>query len=249
MTAPRVVILGRVSTADKTQDPQVQVNALQAVGARLGWQVVEVITAKQSAWDAKSAKEVQDKALQPIKEGRADTLAVWALDRVARGSTLDTLSFIQRLEDHYGAQFYSLQEPFLSTAGDKRTRELLMPILAWVAKQESDRKSERMKAKANFKRQAATNGGGNATWGRGKLPSPSDVAAMRAMRARQPPASFRAIAKELGFGLATVHRALQGSVPEAAAEHVGVPRVAGDPEAGGGPERRSGTGAQEQVVA
>ena len=84
-TAPRrVVLLGRVSTADRQQDPENQLGPLRAAAARLEWIVVKEVALKMSDWDETSAAEVRRRALAPIVAGRADTLAVWSLDRNPR---------------------------------------------------------------------------------------------------------------------------------------------------------------------
>lgn len=207
----RVVIVGAVSTADKNQDPESQIKPLQAVADRMGWTVVEVIRFTQSRFDAESEKEVHDKALAPIIEGRADTLAVWAWDRISRGDAEVAFRFIGRLEKHLGASFYSLQEPFLCTASDPEIRKLLLPIIAWVGNMESARKSKRMTAKAASKKEVANRLGQRALWGRGKMPTDEDKRRIHDLKAQGK--TLRAIKDEVGLGLATVHRVLQEPRP------------------------------------
>lgn len=207
----RVVIVGAVSTKDKNQDPESQIRPLQAAADRMGWTVVDVLRFKQSRFDADSEKEVHDEALKPIIEGRADTLMVWAWDRISRGDAEVAFRFIGRLEKHLGASFYSLQEPFLSTASDPEIRKLLLPIIAWVGNMESDRKSKRMTAKAAQKKEVANRLGQRALWGRGKMPTDADKRRIHDLKAQGK--TLRAIKAELGFGLATVHRVLQEPRP------------------------------------
>ena len=152
----RVVLLGRVSRGERNQDPESQLAPLRAATARLGWVIVEEIALVQSAWDESSAAEVRRKALAPIVEGRADTLGIWALDRVCRGGIEAAFSLLAELEQHLGANLFSLQEPFLSTAtADRQARELMVAMMSWVAKWESQRKSDRLKAKVHSKKQKA----------------------------------------------------------------------------------------------
>lgn len=203
----KAVILARVSRGERTQDPEAQVTALQAAAQRHGWQVVDVVRRVQSGWTEDDAREVEEAALLPIKEGRADVLMVWALDRLVRTGPLGALRCIGNLEKHLGAKLFSLQEPFLSTAADPATRELLLPIIAWVAKQESQRKSERLQAKAHHKRQTAERLGQRARWGRGQMPTQQDVQAILAAKGQK---SVRALAQETGLSVGTVHNILQG---------------------------------------
>jgi DNA invertase Pin-like site-specific DNA recombinase len=210
----RCVLLGRVSTADRQQDPENQLAPLRAAAARLGWVVVEEIALKQSAWDEASAADVRRRALAPIVAGKADTLVVWSLDRVCRGGIEAAFAFLRELEQHLGAHLFSLNEPFLCTANaDPQTRELLLSLLAWVAKWESQRKSERLKAKVVTKRNRAGALGQRAGWGGGTkgghggvLASAEDVARVRALKAGG--ASVRAIGRALGLSKSQVQRIL-----------------------------------------
>jgi DNA invertase Pin-like site-specific DNA recombinase len=208
--ARRVVLLARVSTTDKGQEPENQLGPLRAIVARHGWSVADEIALKQSAWDESSAAEVKRKALAPIVEGRADILAVWALDRLVRGGIEAAFSFLRELEGHHGAEFFSLQEPFLSTASaDRQTRELMISLLSWIAKWESQRKSERLKASAQTKRaRVGSLEGRRAVWGPGHLASASEIAAARELRAGG--ASLRAIASRLWLSKSAGGRLLAG---------------------------------------
>ncbi len=204
----RAVLLGRVSTEDKTQDPQVQVAALQAAADRLGWPVVRVVVKQQSAWSSKSAREVQEAVLKACDEEGAQVVMVEALDRIARGKPLATMRFItEELEGHHGIRFWSRREPFLSTSAGP-TRDLLLPLFAWIAEQESGQKSERGKQKAQFKRQAAEKLGQRATWGRGAMATDADRRRVHDLRNAAPPLTVRAIAQALELSVGSVSRIL-----------------------------------------
>lgn len=200
----RVVLLARVSRGERTQDPESQLIALRAAAQRQGWTIAKELTFKLSAWDDQEAAKVQQDALAPIEAGDADTIAVWAWDRLDRGGIESAFRLISRLERHLGASFYSLQEPFLSTAtADPEMRELMLALAAWTAKRESQRKSERLKAKAATKRARAQSLGERARWGRGSMPSSKDIERIRSMRSGG--ATVRAIAAEVGLSVGTVH--------------------------------------------
>lgn len=223
----RVVLGVRVSTDDKNQDPTNQLVPLRAAVARLGWTVAEeVIIEGLSAWNPKTAAEVKRRFLAPIVAGRADTLALWALDRAVRGGIEPTLAFIRHLEEHLGASLFSLQEPWASSATqDPATRELVASMMAWVAERESARKSERVRAKVHAKRNRASVLGQSAKWGEGVLATPEQVAEVRRLRAEGSPRhaqhngrpsggmSVRDIATAVGLSKSQVHRILATSVP------------------------------------
>ncbi|MBE2253873.1 MAG: recombinase family protein, partial [Myxococcus sp.] len=134
-----------------------------------------------------------------------DTLMVWSWDRYSREGIEGAFRELRHLEDHLGAAFWSLQEPFLSTAtADKQQRELLLSIVAWAARWESQRKSERLKAKVKTKRNRAESLGQSARWGRGRLASEEEIAKVRDLRALG--RSVRAISAAVGISKSQVQR-------------------------------------------
>lgn len=204
----KAVVFARVSRGERTQDPTAQLEALRAAAARHGWEVAEEVTRICSAWDAKTSLEAQQAALQPILAGKADVLMVWSLDRLVRGGAERAFAVVGELERHHGASLFSLQEPFLSTAtSDPATRELLLPIIAWVGKWESQRKSDRLTAKAATKRQAAGKLGQRALWGRGYMATDDERAQVMELRERGE--SIRSIARRLELSVGNVHRILK----------------------------------------
>jgi DNA invertase Pin-like site-specific DNA recombinase len=203
----RAVLLGRVSRGEKQQDPANQLVPLRAAAQRLGYVVVKEMALKLSAWDGDAAAAVRRQALGPIESGDADTLMVWSWDRYSREGIEGAFRELRHLEDHLGAAFYSLQEPFLSTAtADKQQRELLLSIVAWAARWESQRKSDRLKAKVVAKRARSAALGQTAHWGLGKLASDAQVARARYLRLKG--ATVREIGKQVGISKSQVGRIL-----------------------------------------
>lgn len=76
--------------------------------------------------------------------GDFDVLLVWALDRLSRQGPAAILGIVERLEN-MNVKVWSYQESWLEDAGASH-RELLLSIAGWIAKQESQRHSERVKA-------------------------------------------------------------------------------------------------------
>jgi putative DNA-invertase from lambdoid prophage Rac len=68
---------------------------------------------------------------------------VWALDRLSREGAHAVLSLIHRL-NLYGVRVLSYQESWTEAPGE--LGELLFAIAGWVARMESQRRSERTKA-------------------------------------------------------------------------------------------------------
>lgn len=79
----RVIGYVRVSTAKQDVSPEVQISALEAEAARQGW---ELTICREEAASAKSLKNrpVLADALDSLKAGKADALAVSKLDRLSR---------------------------------------------------------------------------------------------------------------------------------------------------------------------
>lgn len=72
-----------------------------------------------------------------------DVLLFWSLDRLSREGTIKTLEYLQLLTDNE-IQYHSYKEPILSSLGPYS--EVVIALLATIAKQERLRISERVKA-------------------------------------------------------------------------------------------------------
>ena len=73
-----------------------------------------------------------------------DTTPFWALDRFTREGLQKTIYYLQQL-DNFGVNFHSFTEPYLNT-DQEFVRDILISVLASLAKQERRRISERTKA-------------------------------------------------------------------------------------------------------
>ena len=133
----KAAIYARVSTSK--QETANQVQALTAWAESRGFEVVKVYQEAESAWCGGHQHEL---ALLKgaAKHGRFDTVLVWALDRLSREGPLKVLQLVQWFQLH-GVKLMSYQEAWTWT--DSPMTELLYSITAWVAKYESERKSER----------------------------------------------------------------------------------------------------------
>lgn len=144
-TAPhRVVAYVRVSkdrhdeTSTETQEA-----AARSLCAAHGWQMVEVVVERgRSAYgNGRQRRPGLLRARQLIEAGAADVFMVWKLDRAAR-NTLDLLELVEWLRAQ-DAQFVSVTERFDTTSP---TGELLLTILAALARMESATKADRTRA-------------------------------------------------------------------------------------------------------
>jgi putative DNA-invertase from lambdoid prophage Rac len=83
-------------------------------------------------------------ALDSARSGRFDVLLCWALDRLSREGVEATLTLLRQFRER-GVLVWSLQESWTETS-DPRMAELLSSLFAWMAAEESRRRSERVRA-------------------------------------------------------------------------------------------------------
>ena len=136
----RVCIYSRVSTG--RQDTENQRMVLEEWAKQRDWEVVELYEEVESAWrnghQAELARLKTDAARRKF-----EIVLVWALDRLSREGALAILSLVSRLKQ-YGVQIISYEESWTEAPGD--LAEILYSIAGWVARMESQRRSERTKA-------------------------------------------------------------------------------------------------------
>ncbi len=138
----KVVLYLRVSTTEQNVDNQLP--ALEAYADSRGWQIVEVYRENESAWKSGHQKELA-RLLADCRNGtpRVDVLLVWALDRLSREGAAAILNLVNTFKA-YGIRVISYQESWTEAPG--AIGEVLYAIAGWVAKMESERRSERTKA-------------------------------------------------------------------------------------------------------
>lgn len=136
----RAVIYARVSTDE--QDYTQQVKTLEGWARSRGWDLVGVYTENASAWSAGHQAELA-RIFDDARRRKFELVIVWALDRVCREGSLAILERVHRLA-LFGVKLISYQEAWTEAPGE--FGELLLAITGWVARMESTRKSERVKA-------------------------------------------------------------------------------------------------------
>lgn len=142
--ATRAAVWARVSTAD--QHPENQ--KLAEWAQRRDVQVVREFTVLDSAWKSTNGKGKQfDSAraelLEGARRGEYQLVVIWSLDRWSRRGIRDSLATLERLWE-LGCDVWSQQEPFVEVPSE--IRPLMVSVFAWMAEQESKRRSERTKA-------------------------------------------------------------------------------------------------------
>ena len=183
-------IYARVSTADKGQDPEMQLRELREYCERRGWEYE--VFADPGYSGAKVNRPELDRMMSLCRKRRFGAVVVYRFDRFARS----TKHLVDALEEfgHLGIEFVSLHEQVdTSTPNGK----LLFHIFAAISEFERALIRERIKsgisnARAKGKRL-------------GRPPANPDVQLIQAMR--RDGRSWRHIASALGLPVTTVRRA------------------------------------------
>ena len=136
----KAAIYSRVSTSQ--QDANNQTSALMDWAKQRGFEVVKVYKEEESAWRNGHQRELAN-LIDDSGKRRFQAVLVWALDRLSREGALAILSLVQKLSV-YGVKVLSYQESWTEAPGEMS--ELLYALTGWVARMESQRRSERTKA-------------------------------------------------------------------------------------------------------
>jgi len=136
----KVVIYSRISTTD--QNPINQSMVLDDWAKQRGYEVINIYSETESAWKNGHQKELSH-LLDDARKRRFEAVLVWALDRLSREGPLAILTLVNRLKN-CGVKVLSYQESWTEAPGE--LGELLYALAGWVAKMESQRRSERTKA-------------------------------------------------------------------------------------------------------
>jgi DNA invertase Pin-like site-specific DNA recombinase len=191
----------RTSTDNRGQDPKLQRADLDHVCQQRGWNVVKVYEVEESAFGKKPREQFQ-MMLEDARKGKFQVLVVWSMDRFSREGEWSVSRIMASLQDWH-VTFYSYNEPFLDTSGP--FAGFLIPLFAWLARQESLRKGRAVKlgmekAKAN----GSHIGRPRVTSRRGFSDQFNNVVE----RLNNGDLSHRKAAKELKIGYATLKRLL-----------------------------------------
>jgi putative DNA-invertase from lambdoid prophage Rac len=134
----------RVSTGE--QETGNQVADTDRFVTHHGYVVTRTFVMDDTAWKNGGGPEYKANikaALDAAWRGEFQVLIVWALDRIVRTGVEEALRLIRQFRER-GVTLVSIQEPWLN--GSPEITDVLVAFAAWMAEQESKRKSERIKA-------------------------------------------------------------------------------------------------------
>ena len=191
----RAVIYARVSTKDKGQEPENQLQQLREFAKTQNWEIVREYVDHVSG---KTSDRAQFKKLfADAAKRRFDLVLFWSLDRFSREGALQTLKHLELLAS-YGVGFRSYSEQYLDSCGI--FKDAILSIIATVAKQERILKSDRTTAGLARARREGRIGG------RPGLVLDRD----RVMRMDEEGYSQQEIGDELGCSQISIYRILRG---------------------------------------
>jgi DNA invertase Pin-like site-specific DNA recombinase len=138
------------------------------------------------------------KMLLHASQRKFDVLLFWALDRLTREGTLATLQYLERLTS-YQVGYKSFTEPYLDSCGT--FKDVVISLLATMAKQERIRMGERVRAGIAQARRAGKRLGRPPL----RVLTAEDITKLRKERARTK-APFRTLATKYQISVFTAHR-------------------------------------------
>jgi len=132
----------RVSTETQTVDNQLP--DIQRRALALGYPHLAIYAENESAWRVGHQHELA-RLLAGLKSSQHhyEVLFVWSLDRLTRQGIPAIFELINTLSK-YGCRVISLRESWTEVIGP--AYDLFLALTAWIAKFESDRQSERVRA-------------------------------------------------------------------------------------------------------
>lgn len=186
----KCAIYVRVST--EKQEAENQLIALREYAARSGWEIfkeyVDIISGKERS------RPAFDQLFQDAHKLLFDVVLFWDLSRFSRSGTLFTLQKLQELQG-LGIDYISYQEQYITTLGP--FKDVLISIMATLAKLERERISERTKAGLERARKQGKKIG---------RPKISKYQRKRAIELYEEVHSIRAVSKRMRLGYGTVHK-------------------------------------------
>ena len=189
LTISRVALYARVSTLNG-QDPGMQLSELREYAARRGW-IISGEYVDQGVSGSKESRPELNRLTADAHRRVFDAVLVWKIDRYGRSLK----HLVNALADlsAYGVAFVSLRDNLdLSTPSGR----LMFQIIGAMAEFERALIQERVKAGLRNAR-----GKGRKLGRPRRIVDSSKVAALRATGA-----SWRAISRQMGVGVATLYR-------------------------------------------
>jgi DNA invertase Pin-like site-specific DNA recombinase len=150
----RAALYARVSTVDKDQNPEVQLDQLRRFCAEAGWEITGEYVDKAPATDFVGRKD-WTRLMKDASLRKFNVLLVWRLDRAFR-SVIDGANIIEILKS-YGVGFRSYSESMIDTTTPMG--QFVFNISAAWAQLERDNIGQRVLAGMEYAKRKGTRSG------------------------------------------------------------------------------------------
>lgn len=205
-----IVIYNRVSTDE--QNPENQLEDCKSIRPKNQKQDTfrdyTLFEERQSAWKDTRRPEFE-KIRYLIKAKKIKDLIVWDLDRLYRNRK-SLIAFFEYCKI-YGCKIHSFRQPWLNDINDMQEpwgeiiHSLMLQIMGWLAQDESDKKSKRVKAAVRRKEGKPTKSYKGNIWGRKPI---STFKRNRINELHKENMTIRRIAFEIGVSKSIVHKTI-----------------------------------------
>jgi DNA invertase Pin-like site-specific DNA recombinase len=138
----KAAIYARVSTRDQESDNQLA--QLREYCSRAGHELIGTYVDHVSGSKGAEKRIEFARMFEDAAKRRFSLLVFWDVSRLSREGMAATVNHLQRLGS-YGCQFHSFQEPILSS-DNELVRDIVLAVMAALAKAERLKISERTKA-------------------------------------------------------------------------------------------------------
>ncbi len=200
------IIYNRTSTGE--QNPENQLADCKTIMERLEIKDYEVLQEQQSAFKQKE-RPIFQSIINAIRKREIKVLVVWDFDRLYRNRK-KTLEFM-RTYSKFGLKVYSFRQQFMENINEmpepwnEIIYDLMLQIVAWMAEDESKKKSARIKAAVRINKKGKTISYKGNIWGRKAVP---EKVKMEIIKLREQGKSLREIASEVYYWDASKHKKL-----------------------------------------
>jgi len=198
MELVKIAIYCRVSTRDKGQETANQRLQLEKFARKQGWKVAAVYEDRVSGKRGESGREAFKEMFAAAARHEWNCCLFWSLDRFSREGAFPTLRYLTRLSE-LGVSYRSYTEEYINSTGI--FGDVIVSLLATLAKQETIRLSERTRAGLERARAQGRVGG------RPRVKFDRD----KVLKLYAAGESLGAIAMQLGMTKTTVYRTVKGA--------------------------------------
>lgn len=202
---PKTIIYLRVSTEEQTAENQLD-DCLSLLDPGEDYVVYKE---NASAWKKEINRPEFKKVIKKLMLPSCNKLIVWDLDRIYR-NRVSLVEFFKFCTG-YGVMIKSFNQKWLSDIAKYKPPwneiiyELMIQIMGWIAEEESNKKSKRVRAAITKNKEGRTVSKYGNHWGRKPV---SGFKRNRVFKLRSEGYSIRMIASEVGLSVGAVHKVL-----------------------------------------